>query len=221
MFADSLRALRVRRVRLRAHRARPDARAAGTSSGPIELGRDYLSRVIFGLRTSLWVALFVGRDRDLLGTIVGAISGYYGGGGQPAHALRRSAPRRPVPRCPARPLRVPRSGQAVPGRVHSRAPDLARPRTHRPRGRSSHSGRRSSSRRRRRPGRAICASCSATCCRARSDRSSSRLTLLIAAAILIEAALSFLGFGVQPPDAGAREAHRRRPGVRASPPGGS
>ena len=47
--------------------------------GTDELGRDYLSRVIFGLRTSLWVALFVAGVATVLGTIVGAVSGYYGG----------------------------------------------------------------------------------------------------------------------------------------------
>jgi peptide/nickel transport system permease protein len=47
--------------------------------GTDELGRDYLSRVIFGLRTSLWVALFVAGVATILGTIVGAVSGYYGG----------------------------------------------------------------------------------------------------------------------------------------------
>lgn len=43
------------------------------------LGRDYLSRVIFGLQTSLWVALFVAVLSTFIGTAVGAISGYYGG----------------------------------------------------------------------------------------------------------------------------------------------
>jgi ABC-type dipeptide/oligopeptide/nickel transport system permease subunit len=43
------------------------------------LGRDYLSRVIFGLRTSLWVALFVALLSTVIGTTVGAIAGYYGG----------------------------------------------------------------------------------------------------------------------------------------------
>ena len=43
------------------------------------LGRDYLSRVIFGLQTSLWVALFVALMSTLIGTAMGAIAGYYGG----------------------------------------------------------------------------------------------------------------------------------------------
>ena len=43
------------------------------------LGRDYLSRVIFGLRTSLWVALFVALLSTTIGTSIGALAGYYGG----------------------------------------------------------------------------------------------------------------------------------------------
>jgi ABC-type dipeptide/oligopeptide/nickel transport system permease subunit len=43
------------------------------------LGRDYLSRVIFGIRTSLWVALFVALLSTVIGTTIGAIAGYYGG----------------------------------------------------------------------------------------------------------------------------------------------
>ena len=47
--------------------------------GTDQLGRDYLSRVIYGIRTSLWVALFVALLSTTIGTLVGAVSGYYGG----------------------------------------------------------------------------------------------------------------------------------------------
>jgi ABC-type dipeptide/oligopeptide/nickel transport system permease subunit len=43
------------------------------------LGRDYLSRVIMGVRTSLWVAVFVAVLSTLIGTTFGAVAGYYGG----------------------------------------------------------------------------------------------------------------------------------------------
>jgi len=47
--------------------------------GTDQLGRDYLSRVIYGLRTSLWVAMFVATVATIIGTVVGAVAGYYGG----------------------------------------------------------------------------------------------------------------------------------------------
>ena len=73
------RAVRLRRARpLQHHLSRPtlqDKHLFGTDL----LGRDYLSRVIFGLRTSLWVALFVAFLSTSIGTAIGALAGYYGG----------------------------------------------------------------------------------------------------------------------------------------------
>ncbi len=47
--------------------------------GTDQLGRDYLSRVIYGIRTSLWVALLVALLSTFIGTTIGSIAGYYGG----------------------------------------------------------------------------------------------------------------------------------------------
>jgi ABC-type dipeptide/oligopeptide/nickel transport system permease subunit len=47
--------------------------------GTDEIGRDFYSRVIYGIRTSEEVGVFVAFVSSILGLIVGAISGYYGG----------------------------------------------------------------------------------------------------------------------------------------------
>jgi ABC-type dipeptide/oligopeptide/nickel transport system permease subunit len=47
--------------------------------GTDEIGRDYLSRVIYGIRTSEEVGLTVAVCSSILGLIVGAIAGYYRG----------------------------------------------------------------------------------------------------------------------------------------------
>jgi peptide/nickel transport system permease protein len=47
--------------------------------GADQLGRDYLSRTIYGVGTSAQIALLVGFLATLIGTLVGALAGYYGG----------------------------------------------------------------------------------------------------------------------------------------------
>jgi ABC-type dipeptide/oligopeptide/nickel transport system permease subunit len=47
--------------------------------GTDEIGRDYFSRVIWGIRTSEEVGLFVAIISSLIGLFIGAAAGYYGG----------------------------------------------------------------------------------------------------------------------------------------------
>jgi len=47
--------------------------------GTDELGRDYFSRVIWGIRTSFEVGIFVAIVSSIIGLVVGAVAGYYRG----------------------------------------------------------------------------------------------------------------------------------------------
>jgi peptide/nickel transport system permease protein len=53
---------------------------AGHLLGTDENGRDLLARLIFGARISLTVAIFAVLMEVVIGTVLGALSGYYGGG---------------------------------------------------------------------------------------------------------------------------------------------
>jgi peptide/nickel transport system permease protein len=57
----------------------PPTLEGGHLFGTDELGRDYLSRVIYGIRTSETVGLFVAGLSTLIGVLVGSLAGFYGG----------------------------------------------------------------------------------------------------------------------------------------------
>ena len=98
---------------------------AGTSSARTLLGRDYFSRVIYGIQTSEKVAFIVAIVAVLLGTIVGAAFGLLLGlGGQRPHALHGPHPHLARPRGAPDRGGLPRARVALSGRAHPRIPAL-------------------------------------------------------------------------------------------------
>ena len=164
------------------------------------LGRDYLSRVIYGLRTSLWVAFFVAFLSTTIGTTIGALAGYYGGATD--NLLMRFTDL--ILTLPGLAVLLTAAaffgtGDPAQGRRHPRAPLLDGDRADRP-GRlplAPREGVRRGGEGERRQRRRIIL-------RHMLPNSLGPIivntTLVIALAILVEAALSFLGFGIQPPN---------------------
>lgn len=57
----------------------PPTLEGGHLFGTDKLGRDYFTRVLYGARTSIFVALVVAMLSTLIGTLIGATAGYFGG----------------------------------------------------------------------------------------------------------------------------------------------
>jgi ABC-type dipeptide/oligopeptide/nickel transport system permease subunit len=76
LFANFLAPYKYQEINLNALSAKPSwNHPFGTDSA----GRDSLSRVLYGIRTSARVGVLVGLLSTLIGTIVGGLAGYYGG----------------------------------------------------------------------------------------------------------------------------------------------
>ena len=186
-------------------------------------GRDTMVRLLYGGRNSL-----------LIGIIGGAHHRAAGGARRPArrllrrdrrrHCLARARHHLGVPGDPARvsrwAWRSPSAGSRsarstiagdslwIPTLIIAfvYVPYMARP----VRGQGLSLRRRSSSRRPARRARGRCGSCSRSCCPNLSSTIVVFVPLLVANAILLEAALSFLGAGVQEPEAVVGDDDRRR-----------
>ena len=76
LFANFLAPYSYQEINLDALSAKPSVHHLfGTDSA----GRDSLSRVLYGIRTSARVGVLVGILSTLIGTIIGGLAGYYGG----------------------------------------------------------------------------------------------------------------------------------------------
>src|SRR4051794_18559394 len=93
LFANFIAPYSYTQINLDALSAKPSVHHLfGTDSA----GRDSLSRVLYGIRTSARVGVLVGILSTVIGTIVGGLAGYYGGGaGNPP--MRLSGPFLTVP----------------------------------------------------------------------------------------------------------------------------
>ncbi len=61
------------------NRSRPPTLEDSHFFGTDKIGRDYFSRTLYGTRTSVYVALIVAGLSTAIGAVIGGIAGYYGG----------------------------------------------------------------------------------------------------------------------------------------------
>ena len=78
VFANYVAPYRVDAIDLQ-HLYAPPEWAGHHFFGTDELGRDFFSRTIYGIRTSEEIGVFVAVVSSIFGVIVGAVAGYYGG----------------------------------------------------------------------------------------------------------------------------------------------
>ena len=199
IFANYIAPYSYRADRPEQHPPRADA-DGNHFFGTDEIGRDEFSRVIWGIRTSLEVGVFVAvlstiiglvhrRDRRLLRRL----------GRQPADALHRPRAHAAVPRHPAHRGGPARAREASGASRSSSRCCSGRERRASSEASSCRCARRSTSRRRRPPAQAMLRIMFRHILPNTLGPVVVAMTLAVATAILIEAALSFLGFGIKPP----------------------
>ncbi|MDP9261697.1 MAG: ABC transporter permease [Actinomycetota bacterium] len=78
IFANYLAPYPVDKIDL-THVLQPPTAAGNHWFGTDEIGRDFLSRVLYGIRTSEEVGFFVAVVSSIIGLTIGALAGYFGG----------------------------------------------------------------------------------------------------------------------------------------------